>query len=227
LSVERRAASVLVIDDEFHMRELLEIGLTQRGFAVSAVADGFAGMKLLEHTAVDAIVLDLTLPKLDGIALIPLLRRTTEAPIVMLTAKSDLRSRVRSLEAGADDYLPKPFDFSELAARLTSALRRPALKEHTMLDYADLRLDPSTRAVERGGVPIDLSAREFDLLEALVRHAGQTFSRAHLLELVWGAQREVTTSAVETYICYLRAKIDRPPLRRLIQTVRGVGYCLR
>jgi DNA-binding response OmpR family regulator len=225
--VEQSGASILVIDDEHHMREVLEIGLRRRGFDVRTAADGFAGMKLLESAPSDAIVLDVMLPKLDGIALIPMLRRATEAPIVMLTAKSDLRSKVASFEAGADDYLPKPFDFSELAARLTSALRRPALKEVTTLEYADLRLDRATRAVERGGVPIELSAREFELLATLALHPEQVFTRAHLLETVWGMQRDVTASAVETYICYLRAKIDASPQRRLIHTVRGVGYCLR
>ncbi len=219
--------AVLVIDDEMHMREVLEIGLVQRGFRVLGAADGLAGLRILDESHIDVILLDVMLPKVDGISLIPALRRATEAPIVMLSARTDVPERVSALEAGADDYVPKPFDFAELTARLRSALRRPALKDVTSMSYADLTVDLERRRVERGGEVIELSAREFDLLATLVRRPERVFTRAQLIDLVWGSDRDVSTATVESYISYVRAKVDAPPRRRLIQTIRGVGYSLR
>ncbi len=219
--------SVLVIDDETHMRDVIEIGLAQRGFRVHTAPDGLAGLRVVEREQVDVILLDLMLPKIDGISLIPVLRRTTEAPIVMLSAKGDVQARVTGLEAGADDYLAKPFDFAELAARLRSALRRPALKDVTAMTYADLTIDVERRRVERDGEEIELSAREFDLLATLARRPERVFTRTQLIDLVWGADRDVSPATVESYISYLRAKVDAPPRRRLIKTIRGVGYSLR
>ncbi|MDB5091968.1 MAG: two component transcriptional regulator, winged helix family [Candidatus Eremiobacteraeota bacterium] len=221
------AASVLVIDDELHTRDVLEIGLMQRGFRVRTAADGAAGLKLLGAERFDVILLDLMLPKADGLALIPLLRRSTEAPIVMLSAKADVSAKVTGLEAGADDYLAKPFDFGELAARLRSALRRPALRELDLLRYADLSIDVQRRRVERSGEQIRLTAREFDLLALLVRSPERVYTRSQLIDLVWGAERGVTPATVESYISYLRAKVDVAPRRRLIHTIRGVGYSVR
>ena len=209
------------------MRDVLEIGLAQRGFRVHTAGDGLAGLRVVEREHVDVILLDLMLPKVDGISLIPVLRRTTEAPIVMLSAKGDVQARVNGLEAGADDYLPKPFDFAELAARLRSALRRPALKDVSAMTYADLTIDLDRRRVEREGEEIALSAREFDLLATLARRPERVFTRTQLIDLVWGADRDVSPATVESYISYLRAKVDAPPRRRLIQTIRGVGYSLR
>lgn len=220
-------SSVLVVDDERHMRELLEIGLVQRGFRVHAVADGLAALKLLEAQSVDVIVLDLMLPKIDGITLLPMLRRATEAPVLMLSAKSDVRTRVSGLESGADDYLAKPFEFDELAARIRSALRRPSLREVDVVSYADLTIDMLKRRVERAGEVVALSTREFDLLSVLARQPERVFKRSQLLDIVWGNDTEVLPNTVETYISYLRAKIDRPPNRKLIYTIRGVGYSLR
>jgi len=219
--------AVLVIDDETHMREVLEIGLTQRGFRVLGAADGLTGLRTLESEHIDVILLDVMLPKVDGISLIPALRRATEAPILMLSARGDIPARVGALEAGADDYVPKPFDFAELTARLRSALRRPALKDVTTMSYADLTVDLERRRVERAGEVIDLSAREFDLLATLARRPERVFTRSQLIDLVWGADRDVSTATVESYISYVRAKVDAPPRRRLIQTIRGVGYSLR
>jgi DNA-binding response OmpR family regulator len=221
------APAVLVIDDETHMRDLLEIGLVQRGFRVHTAIDGLAGLRVVENEQVDVILLDLMLPKVDGLALIPALRRTTEVPIVMLSAKGDVQARVEGLEAGADDYVAKPFEFAELTARLRSALRRPALKDVKTMTYADLTVDLERHRVERGGDVIELSVREFDLLATLARRPERVYTRSQLLDLVWGADREVSPATVESYICYLRAKVDTPPRRRLIHTIRGVGYSLR
>jgi DNA-binding response OmpR family regulator len=220
-------ASVLVIDDETYMRDILEIGLSQRGFRVRTAADGPTGLKLLEAEPFDVILLDLMLPRVDGLALIPMLRRSTEAPIVLLSAKADVAAKVTGLEAGADDYLAKPFDFGELTARLRSALRRPALREVVTWRYADLVMDAQRRRVERGGDEIHLTAREFDLLAVLARSPERVYTRSQLIDLVWGAQRDVSPATVESYISYLRAKVDAPPHRRLIHTVRGVGYSVR
>jgi DNA-binding response OmpR family regulator len=221
------AASVLVIDDEARMRDVLANGLAHYGFRVRTAGDGLDGLKLLGAERVDAILLDVVLPKVDGISLIPMLRRSTEAPILMLSAQSDVSSVVAGLDAGADDYIAKPFDFDELSARLRSALRRPALKGVTTIAFEDLLIDLDRRTVERGGESIELTAREFDLLVALARVPERVYTRAQLIELVWGAQREVGPGTVETYICYLRAKVDAPPRRRIIRTIHGVGYSIR
>jgi DNA-binding response OmpR family regulator len=225
--MEGPPASVLVIDGERRMRDALEIGLMQRGFRVRTAADGLAGLKLLDEEPFDVILLDLMLPKVDGLALIPMMRRSTEAPIVVLSAKADVGAKITGLEAGADDYLAKPFDFGELAARLRSALRRPALKDIETLHYADLVIDVQRRRVSRSGERIELTAREFDLLALLARSPERVYTRSQLIDLVWGAERGVSPATVESYVSYLRAKVDVPPRRRLIHTIRGVGYSIR
>lgn len=218
---------VAVVDDERNVRELLEIALTQEGFEVRSAADGQQALSLVREWKPDVIVLDVMLPKINGIALVPLFRRVTEAPIVMLSAKGGVTDRVQGLSQGADDYLSKPFELSELVARLHSALRRPRLAQTNRLSYADLSVELDTRIVRRGDNKIDLTAREFDLLVALLRNARQVFTRDQLLDVVWGPDRDVEPGTVETYISYLRAKIDQGYSPRLIQTIRGVGYSLR
>jgi len=225
--MEGPPASVLVIDNERRMRDMLETGLMERGFRVRTAADGPAALKLLDAEAFDVILLDLMLPKIDGLALIPILRRSTEAPIVVLSARADVRARITGLEAGADDYLAKPFDFGELTARLRSALRRPALKDVDTLQYADLVIDVQRRRVERSGEQIALTAREFDLLALLARSPERVYTRSQLIDLVWGSERGVSPATVESYVSYLRAKVDVPPRRPLIHTIRGVGYSVR
>jgi DNA-binding response OmpR family regulator len=218
---------VAVVDDERNVRELLEIALTQEGFEVRSAADGQQALALVREWKPDAIVLDVMLPKIDGISLVPLFRRITEAPIVMLSAKGGVTDRVQGLTHGADDYLAKPFEIAELVARLQSALRRPRLAQSNVLTYSDLSVDLDTRIVTRGGVRVDLTAREYDLLVTLLRNARHVFTRDQLLDLVWGPDRDVEPGTVETYISYLRSKIDHGYRTRLIQTVRGVGYSLR
>jgi len=222
-----RARRVAVVDDERHIRELLEIGLTDEGFDVRSAGDGQAGVALVRDWDPDVIVLDVMLPKIDGIALLPMFRQLTEAPIVMLSAKGEVDDKVAGLSGGADDYLSKPFEITELVARLDSALRRPKLAKPQTVRYADLAIDLETRTVLRDGRSIELSAREFDLLVALARNPLRVFSRDQLLDMVWGAHRDVGQGAVETYISYLRTKIDSGFRTRLIHTHRGAGYSLR
>jgi DNA-binding response OmpR family regulator len=221
------APRVAVVDDERHIRELLEIGLSDEGFEVRSAADGQAGLALVRDWSPDVIVLDVMLPKVDGIALLPMFRRLTEVPIVMLSAKGEVGDKVAGLSGGADDYVSKPFEMRELVARLETALRRPKLAKPRTVRFADLAIDLETRTVERSGRTIDLSAREFDLLVALARHPHRVFTRDQLLDLVWGTHRDVGQGAVETYISYLRTKVDQGFPMRLIHTHRGAGYSLR
>jgi len=172
-------------------------------------------------------LLDVMMPKIDGLTLLPLLRNLTEVPIIMLTARGDVRDKIDGLKAGADDYLAKPFDVAELVARVSTALRRPTLRSVHRLTFADLSVDLEERSVQRAGQDIDLSAREFDLLATLIRRPKRVFTREELLDLVWGRDREVTLNTVETYVSYLRGKIDRDFDRKLLRTIRGVGYVLR
>ncbi|MBV8354856.1 MAG: response regulator transcription factor, partial [Candidatus Eremiobacteraeota bacterium] len=172
-------------------------------------------------------VLDVMLPEMDGFTLLPALRRLTDVPIVMLSAKTETAEKVTGLSRGADDYLGKPFEIEELIARLRSALRRPRLQGRETFRYADLVVDVSRRSVFRGTRRIELSTREFDLLLTFVQHPEQVFTRAQLLDLVWGVDRDVVPNTVETYVSYLRAKIDSGEPVKLIQTLRGVGYVLR
>ncbi len=227
LAMEQVPERVAVIDDEAAIREMLEVGLTQEGFAVRTAVDGADGLALVRDWQPSCIVLDVVMPKIDGIALIPLLRRLTEVPIVMLTARGDVRDRIDGLRAGADDYLAKPFDLEELAARIQTALRRPTLRHVEHLTFADLSIDLETRIVRRGERRIDLSMREFDLLVTLARRPNRVFTREELLDHVWGVDRDLSPNTVETYISYLRAKIDADGAPRLIHTIRGVGYSLR
>ena len=218
---------VAVVDDEVNVRELLEIGLAQEGFEVRSAADGQQALGLVRDWKPDAIVLDVMMPKIDGISLLPMLRRLTEVPIVMLSAKADVHDKIEGLSRGADDYLAKPFEIGELVARIQSALRRPKLAQPTTIAYADLSVDLETRRVTRGDRKIELSSREYDLLSTLLRTPERVFTRDQLLDLVWGVDREVGPGTVETYISYLRAKIDQAFERKLIHTIRGAGYSLR
>ncbi len=218
---------VLVIDDERHLRDLLQIALSDEGYAVRTAPDGPTGLALARDFKPEVIVLDVMLPKIDGIELLPMLRRITESPIIMLSAKGDASDKVLGLRHGADDYLAKPFDVDELLARLQSALRRPHLSTPSRVSYADLTIDLDTRDVLRSGKQIDLSAREFSLLLLLARNATRVFDRDRLIDLVWGSDRDVGPGVVDTYISYLRAKVDEGFPTKLIKTVRGAGYTLR
>jgi two-component system OmpR family response regulator len=176
----------------------------------------------------DAIVLDVMLPGMDGFAVCRQLRREgVWSPVLMLTARDAVEDRVAGLDAGADDYLPKPFSFSELLARLRALTRRGAAKRPTVVEVGDLRLDPAARRVWRGETEIDLSAKEFALLEAFVQRPDQVLSRGRLLEHAWDFAYEARSNVVDVYVRYLREKIDRPFGRSTLETVRGMGYRLR
>jgi len=194
---------------------------------VRSAADGAQALDLIGQWEPDIIILDVMLPKIDGFTLLPMLRKKTEAPIIMLTAKGDIPDKVVALDRGADDYLAKPFAFEELLARLGAALRRPKLATGAELRYDDLTVNVETREVLRGGRRIGLTPREFDLLVALIRVPRRVLTKEQLLEQVWGHDFEGEVGIVETYISYLRAKIDGGEQRRIIHTVRGVGYALR
>ncbi|MBD5654816.1 MAG: response regulator transcription factor [Candidatus Eremiobacteraeota bacterium] len=225
--METLGARVLVVDDEFSIRDLLEYGLGQAGFSVRAAVDAPSALEAVRTWTPEVIVLDVMLPEIDGFTLLPALRRLTDAPIVMLSAKTETAEKVAGLSRGADDYVGKPFELEELIARLHSALRRPRMELRQSFRYADLTVDVGRRSVHRGNRRVELSTREFDLMLTLVRNPEHVFTRSDLLDLVWGVDRDVVPNTVETYISYLRAKIDSGEPVKLIQTLRGVGYVLR
>jgi DNA-binding response OmpR family regulator len=220
-------ARVLVVDDELALRKLLEYGLGQAGFVVRSVPDGTSALETLRHWTPQAIVLDVMLPGDDGFTVLPAIRQVTDVPVIMLSAKSETAKKIAGLASGADDYLGKPFEIEELIARLRTALRRPRMAFRETFHYKDLRIEASRHAVYRGARKIDLTAREFDLLLAFARHVERVLTRSQLLDIVWGIDRDVGPNTVETYVSYLRAKIDSGEPIKLIQTLRGVGYTLR
>lgn len=225
--MENAGARVLVVDDEDAIREMLDYGLRQAGFDVRTVANGRELIEAVPAWNPEVIVLDVMLPEVDGFTLLPSIRRLTDAPILMLSAKTETAQKVAGLARGADDYIGKPFELEELIARLNSALRRPRLELREKYRYADLVVDVGRRMVSRESGPVELSTREFDLLLTFVRNPEHVFSRSQLLDLVWGVDRDIVPNTVETYISYLRAKIDSDEPVKLIQTLRGVGYTMR
>jgi two-component system, OmpR family, response regulator MprA len=218
---------VAVIDDEPGIRTLLELELADAGFDVRSAQDGISGLALVRDWVPDAVLLDVMMPKIDGISLLPELRRVTQAPIFVVSAKGETNDKVRGLESGADQYIAKPFEIPELVARLRSALRRPRLEAPEVIGFRDLSIDLQTRRVVRSGRSIDLTTREFDLLATFVREPRRVFTRDQLISIVWGDGSAVTGNAVETYVSYLRHKIDYGFPEQLLHTIRGVGYCLR
>lgn len=218
---------VLVVDDERRIRELLELSLTHHGYDVRTAPDGLAALELVKTWEPDAIVLDVMLPKIDGIALLPMIRRATGAPVIMLSAKGEIEDKVAGLTHGADDYLSKPFELDELLAHIEAKIRRPHLESRDVLEYAGLSVDLQTHEVRRANARIDLSPLEFKLLVTLLRRPRRIFTRDDLLELVWGDEKDVSPAAVERYVSYLRGKVDQGFPERLIHTVRGAGYTIK
>ncbi|MEW6398808.1 MAG: response regulator transcription factor [Bacillota bacterium] len=215
----------MVVEDEPRIAAFLRQGLTEEGYAVDLAEDGEQAVEFALSAPYDAIVLDILLPKKDGFDVCAdLRRRGIRTPILMLTARGAVDDRVRGLDTGADDYLMKPFAFPELLARLRALLRRPPASLPTRLQVGDLVLDPVTRRVERAGRSIELTHREFSLLELFMRHPGQVLSRTQIAEHVWNFNFYHQSNVVDVYVRYLRQKIDQAFQPRLIHTVRGVGY---
>jgi two-component system OmpR family response regulator len=219
---------VLVVEDDLKMASLIRRGLVEEGLATDVARTGSDAVWMAAATEYDAIVLDVMLPGLDGFEVCRRLREDgTWSPILMLTARDGVHDRVSGLDAGADDYLTKPFSFAELLARLRALARRPPLERPATLENGDLRLDPATRRTWRGETEISLSTKEFALLETFMRRPGEVLSRYHLLEHCWDYAYENRSNVVDVYVRYLREKIDRPFGRDSIETVRGAGYRLR
>jgi two-component system, OmpR family, response regulator len=219
---------VLVVEDEVKMAALVRRGLEREGYAVDVAADGPEALWSAREREYDAIVLDAMIPEPDGFAVCRTLRDEGRwAPVLILTARDSIEDRVRGLDAGADDYLTKPFAFEELFARLRALTRRGPVERPIVLAVGDLNLDPVTRTVRRGEQRVDLSAKEFALLEFLMRHPDEVLTRTRIIEHVWDFAYEGGSNVVDVYVRYLREKVDRPFDRADIETVRGVGYRLR
>ncbi len=212
---------VLVVEDDVMIAQGLQTALRQAGFAVDAMRDGAGAAAALSTTKFDLVLLDLGLPKRDGIDILRELRRRGDAtPVIILTARDDIQNRIAGLDGGADDYIVKPFDLDEVMARMRSVLRRSAGRGDPAIQHGDLRLDPVTHTVERGGVPVNLSAHEFSVLEALLQRPGAVLSRAQLEDRLYGWDAPIGSNAVEVYIHGLRRKLGSDCIR----TLRGVGY---
>lgn len=218
---------VLVVEDEARLAETVRRGLTAEGFNVDVFGNGEDGLWAATETAYDVIVLDIMLPKLNGYKVIEQLReRGVWTPVLMLTAKDGDYDQTDAFDLGADDYMTKPFSFMVLVARLRALIRRGAPARPVVLTAGDLSLDPARRTVERGGVAITLTPREYGLLEHLMHHRGDVVTKIEILESVWDPNYEGDPNVVEVYIGYLRRKIDTPFQRQGIETVRGMGYRL-
>lgn len=219
---------ILVIEDDPAISKLLQRGLAYEGYTVEVAADGRAGLNLARDHSPDLVILDWMLPGMDGLEVCHRIRMGGATPVLMLTAKDTIQDRVQGLDAGADDYVVKPFNLDELTARVRALLRRTQPERVTVLKFADLTLDTSARQAARNGKTIALTAKEYDLLELFLRHPRQVLTRDVIFDRVWGYDFGGESNVLEVYIRYLRQKIeDDDSLPRLIHTVRGVGYVLR
>ncbi|GHE08388.1 response regulator transcription factor [Streptomyces alanosinicus] len=220
--------AVLVVDDDAAIRRSLERGLRLNGFVVRTAADGPEALAAIERTPPDVLVLDVSMPAMSGIEVCARLRGAgRDLPVLMLSALDETADRIAGLQAGGDDYLVKPFALQELVLRLHALLRRRPPADRAVLRVADLVIDPAARTAERAGRPLELTRREFELLQVLARNTGLVLTRDQLLERVWGYDFDVRTDAVDTFVSYLRRKLEADGQARLIHTVRGVGFVLR
>jgi two-component system response regulator MprA len=230
-------ARILIVDDEPAVREALRRSLAFEGYEASLAADGLAALEQVGQYQPDAIILDVLMPRMDGLTTARRLRASgVTVPILMLTARDTVGDRVTGLDAGADDYLVKPFELDELLARLRALLRRSSYAaaalgadeaENDVLAFADLRMDTTTREVTRGGAPVELTRTEYTLLEMFLAHPRQVLTREQILKAVWGFDFEPSSNSLDVYVMYLRRKTEVGSLPRLVHTVRGVGYVLR
>jgi two-component system OmpR family response regulator len=218
---------LLVVEDDAKLARALQRGLQREGYAVDVAGTGDEGLEQATENDYDVVLLDVMLPGRDGFSVCRAMRRKERwAPVLMLTARDQVNDRIRGLDAGADDYLVKPFDYGELLARLRALIRRGPSERPAILEVGDLRVDPASRVVSRAGKEVELTVREFALLHFLARHAGEVVSREQLLEHVWDEAGDGSTNVVDVYVGYLRNKLERPFRRKMIRTVRGVGFML-
>jgi two-component system response regulator MprA len=218
---------ILIVEDNEAIVKMMQRTLIYEGYKVDTALDGETGLELAESDHPDLVVLDLMLPGIDGLEVCQRLRAKGNVPILMLTAKDTIQDRVLGLDAGADDYLVKPFELEELMARIRALLRRTQTDRATMLTFEDLTLDTSTRQAFRNDRTIDLTAKEYDLLELFLRHPHQVLTRELIFDRVWGYDFGGESNVLDVYIRYLRQKLEDKEEARLIHTVRGVGYVLR
>lgn len=219
---------ILVVEDEGKLAQFIKLELEYEGYEVTVVNDGLGGLATAREMTPDLILLDWMLPGISGLEICRRLRQTGDkVPIILLTAKDEVSDRVAGLDAGADDYIIKPFSIEELLARIRAHLRRNQEEDSSSLQFSDLRLDRSSRQVYRNSRLIELTAKEFDLLEYLISHPRQVLTRDQILERVWGYDFMGDSNIIEVYVRYLRLKLEANQEPRLIQTVRGVGYVLR
>jgi DNA-binding response OmpR family regulator len=223
-------ARILLVEDEVKLARFIELELTSEGYEVRVAHDGMEGLTLVRETNPDLAILDWMLPGMTGVEICRRLRSTGSAiPVILLTAKDEIGDRVAGLDGGADDYVVKPFSIEELLARIRARLRSSTENEQkdTVVQFQDLKLNPLTREVYRGERAIELTAKEFDLLEYLLSHPRQVFTKNQILENVWGYDFMGDSNIIEVYIRYLRLKLEEKGEKRLVHTVRGVGYALR
>src|SRR5919204_1603330 len=227
LASDGATGRVLVVEDDVEIADVLRRTLRQEGHEVRSAGDGIEALALAERFVPDLVILDLGLPKLDGAEVLRRLRRESDVPILILTARAELDDRVEGLDSGADDYLVKPFERRELLARMRALMRRRPPRGSASLIVGDLRLNPDTREVFRGERPIDLTNREFELLEYLMRNERLVISRERLLEEVWGYDPMAMTNTIDVFVSNLRRKLESGGEPRLLHTKRGAGYVIR
>jgi heavy metal response regulator len=219
---------ILVVEDERKVASFIKKGLEEEGYAVDVAADGEEGLVMALTRVHDLIILDIRLPRRDGLRVLQALRHDgVTAPVLLLTVRATIEDKVLGLDAGADDYLTKPFAFQELVARVRALLRRRTDAEPTLLRIGDLTLDPARRTVTRGGEKIDLTPREFALLDYFMRNPGRVLTRTMIAEHVWDYSFDTSTNVIDVYINYLRKKVDSGREPKLLHTMRGVGYVLK
>jgi two-component system response regulator MprA len=218
---------ILIIEDDEAILRILRRGLAYEGYQVDTALDGTAGLTLARDTHPDLVILDWMLPGMDGLEVCRRLRTGGSVPILMLTAKDTLQDRVQGLDAGADDYVVKPFELDELLARVRALLRRTQPERIQVLSFADLNLDTGTRQAIRNGRTISLTAKEYELLELFMRHPRQVLTREMIFDRVWGYDFGGESNVLDVYIRYLRQKLEDEGENRLLHTVRGVGYVIR